>query len=130
MHKKLLLLFNHRLTDFQIEAALSSLGVQEILDLPPELKALWRQIPPELTEIAVYLKPITQWLINNGKESDYVLIQGDFGACFILVSLALAQGLTPIYSTTRREAMEEHNRDGSVRIVHRFEHRIFRKYGV
>ena len=130
MYPKLLLLFNHTLTDFQAESALSSLGVQEIVDLPSDLKALWRQVPPELIEIEGYLKPVMEWLTENGAESDYVLIQGDFGASFLLVKFAFEQGLIPIYSTTRREAVEEHHADGSVQIVHRFQHQIFRRYGV
>jgi hypothetical protein len=80
--------------------------------------------------ISDYLKPVMQWLEENAAKSDYVLIHGDFGACFILVDFAFKKGLIPIYSTTHREAVEEQNPDGSVKIVHRFQHQIFRRYGV
>jgi hypothetical protein len=130
MLRKLFLLFNHTLTELQVESARSSLEVEKIIEPPSELKALWRQIPPDITGISDYLKPVKQWLSENANISDYVLIQGDFGACFILVNLSLERGLIPVYSTTHREAVEEHISDGSVKIVHRFQHQIFRKYGV
>ena len=60
---------------------------------------------------------------------DYALIQGDFGACYIMVNFAFEQGLIPIYSTTVREAIEEPKDDGSVKLVHQFNHQIFRRYG-
>ena len=47
-----------------------------------------------------------------------------------MVNFAFKIGLVPIYSTTRREAVEEHNDDETVKLVHHFQHRIFRKYGV
>jgi hypothetical protein len=128
--KKLFLLFNHTLTDLQVESVQSSLGTEKIVEPPSELKTLWRQIPPDMAEIYGYLKPLRQWLTENANKSDYVLIQGDFGACFIMVGLAFERGLIPIYSTTHREAMEEHNPDGSVKMVHRFQHQIFRRYEV
>lgn len=99
------------------------------MDLPPDLKAMWRQIPADLNGIDTYLKPIKQWLKDNSDKEDYVLIQGDFGACFIMVRFALGHGLIPVYSTTEREAVEEHGENGTVKLIHHFRHRIFRRYG-
>jgi hypothetical protein len=149
----LYLLFNHQLTAIQQADAHTSLGVQRIFDLPPDLQEFWRQIPPDLPELKDYLGPIKTWLSDSAVEasllrrsgyegrkgtiaksaqaskSDYVLIQGDFGACYIMVNFAFEIGLIPIYSTTLREAVEEHKDDGSVKLVHQFNHQIFRKYG-
>lgn len=125
----LLLIFNHRITSLQEEDARRSLGVERITDLPEALKAMWRQIPADLERIDSYLAPIKSWLKGQAKKGDYVLIQGDFGACFIIVTFALEQEWIPIYSTTEREAMEEHGENGTVKITHQFRHRIFRQYG-
>jgi len=125
----LYLLFNHQLTDIQQSDAHASLGVQRIIDLPPNLKEVWRQLPPDVPEIDDYLSPIKTWLSEQASRSDYILIQGDFGACYIMVNFAFEMGLIPIYSTTLREAIEEHKDDGSVKLVHQFNHQIFRKYG-
>ena len=125
----LFLIFNHRITSIQKDDAERSLGVEEIRDLPSDLKAMWRQIPPDFSGIDTYLEPLKSWLKNHSDKGDYVLIQGDFGACFIMVSFALEQGLIPVYSTTEREAVEEHGDDGSIKLTHHFKHHIFRRYG-
>jgi hypothetical protein len=130
MAKSLYLIFNHTITSLQIEDARESLQVDRIIDLPEELKPVWNQIPPDLPGIAEYLAPIQRWLAEHAVKDDYVLIQGDFGACYMMVNFAFQQRLVPVYSTTLREAVEEHGPDGSVRLTHQFKHFIFRKYGV
>ena len=130
MPRSLFLIFNHEITPVQESNARSSLGIEQIKCLPPDLKALWRQVPPDLTEIDNYLEPVKTWLARQSAESDFVLIQGDFGACYIMVQFAFEKGLVPVYSTTRREAVEEHCNNGSIKLVRQFKHQIFRKYGV
>ncbi len=129
MNRTLFLIFNHQFTPAQDEDARSSLGVDRIVPLPPDMQRLWSAIPPELPQISDYLDPIRDWLLTNARPDDYVLIQGDFGACYLMALFAEEKGLVPIYSTTRREAMEEPQPDGSVRLTHRFEHQMFRRYG-
>ncbi len=129
MTQNLFLIFNHSFTMEQEADARALLGVSRIIDLPAELKELWGDIPPDLPALGEYLSPFRAWLLSKTRPGDYVLIQGDFGASFLLVSFALARELVPIYSTTRRVAAEEKQDDGSIRVVHNFEHRLFRKYG-
>ncbi len=129
MTASLFLLFNHRLTPDQEQDAFASIGVRDIVGLPSDIGELWRQIPPELSELGEYLNPIKGWLSSGAAERDYVLIQGDFGACFLMVKFAFEKGLIPVYATTKREAVEEHQPDGSVKMTHRFQHCQFRKYG-
>lgn len=130
MNTSLFLIFNHDITPVQESDAYSSFGVQQIINMPPGLKDLWRQIPPNLPKISAYLNPVKDWLAGQAKKNDYVLIQGDFGACFIMVNFAFKKGFIPIYSTTEREAVEEYKEDGTVNLVHQFRHRIFRRYEV
>jgi hypothetical protein len=126
---KLFLIFNHEFTDDQIADARASLGVGYILKLPDELQNLWANIPPDLPEIGGYLKPLMDWDGLKAENGSYVLIQGDFGACYIMVNWALRHGLIPIYSTTKRVAEESVLDDGSVLNTHKFKHGIFRRYG-
>lgn len=128
MPDSLFLIFNHDITPVQESDAYSSLGVQRIIVMPPGLKDLWQQIPSDLPKISVYLNPVKDWLAVQARKNDYVLIQGDFGACFIMVNFAFEISLIPIYSTTEREAVEEHKEDGTVNLSHQFRHRIFRRY--
>lgn len=96
--------------------------------MPAEVGDLWRRVPPELPSIENHLAPVKDWLAARAGPGDYALIQGDFGACFILVRFAFEQGLIPVYSTTEREAEEIHLGGGGVQLSHRFRHVIFRRY--
>lgn len=124
----LYLLFNHQLTEIQATAAVIQLKIRRIHTLPDDLQALWSQIPPELTTLSTYLEPVIKWLTDQARPSDFVLIQGDFGACCRMVAEAIRLNLIPLYSTTKREAVEEHQADGTVELTHRFKHVIFRRY--
>ena len=128
MSHSLFLIFNHTFTDAQREDAKASLGIDRVIDMPDDHKAIWRSIPPELEKIYGYLEPVQSWLKQNAKPGDYALIQGDFGACHIMVHFAFNLDLIPVYSTTGREAMESILKDGTVKITHHFRHIIFRRY--
>ncbi|RLC28874.1 MAG: hypothetical protein DRH37_08700 [Deltaproteobacteria bacterium] len=130
MARSIHLIFNHTFTALQRQDAVDSLGVDRIQDMPPDLKSLWRNIPPDLPRISGYLEPVKAWLKGRAERGDYVLIQGDFGACHIMVNFALAHDLIPVYSTTERIAVEAHGEDGTVKLTHHFKHRIFRRYGL
>jgi hypothetical protein len=123
------LIFNHQLTAGQEADARAALAVECFVSLPDHLQQLWIQIPPDLPRINGYLAPLREWLSATAKAGDYLLIQGDFGACCLMVSFAFQRGLVPVYSTTRREAREQVQPDGSVTLIHHFEHQIFRRYG-
>jgi len=125
----LFLLFNHTLTEVQRADALDSLRIGEFIEPPEAVQKIWGDIPAENGSIYDLLTPIREWLGDMAFADDYVLIQGDFGACCLMVDYARRIGLMPIYSTTRREAYEELLEDGSVSLVHRFRHVRFREYG-
>jgi hypothetical protein len=127
---RLYLILNHNFTNLQKLDAEESLSIQSIVNMPLHLSMLWRNIPPDLSEIDAYIEPIKQWLVDQAHPSDYVLIQGDFGATFILVRFALSKQLVPIYSTTNREAVEEQQNGDTVKLTRYMKHHRFRKYGV
>jgi len=127
---RLFLLFNHYpLTPEQQSDARTSLGVEEVITPPEKIRSLWSQFPPDAKGLASLLQPVRDWLVTAAIPGDLVLIQGDFGACYLMISFAMSQDLIPIYSTTERQAFEERLDDGSVHLVHRFRHVRFRLYG-
>ncbi len=128
MERQLILLFNHNMTETQYSAAKSQLGVKKITEPPQLLKKLWANIPPNRKKLHPLLEPVFNWLQETGVEGDYVLIQGDFGACYLLVNFAKELGLVPVYSTTDRYAAEHYLEDGGVKLEHVFRHVIFRHY--
>jgi len=125
--KKMILLFSHTLTLEQKEDAKTYLKVDEFISLPEELQKLWSNIPPELDNLDEYLKPISNYLKNNLKKGDYVLVQGDFGATCKMVSFIKNLKSIPVYATTKRNAIER-KVDGKVIKTAIFEHVRFRRF--
>lgn len=128
-HPTLILLFNHRLTAQQEKDARASLGISRITQPPADIRMVWAQVPPEIEELTGYLAPVFAWLAGVARPGDHVLVQGEFGATCLAVGEAFRLGLVPVYSTTRREAVENHLADGRVEIRHTFSHVRYRKYG-
>lgn len=125
----LILLFNHTLTPTQEADARASLGVGEIVEPPLAIARLWSQVPADAERIGPAIEPVFDWLAASACQGDFVLIQGEFGATWLAVRRAFELGLVPVYSTTSRRAVEEHQADGSVHIRHIFQHVRFRCYG-
>lgn len=127
--KKLFLLFSHQPTPEQLVDARVSLGVESIVEMPGELREIWHQIPPDAEAVDSFLGPVKEWLVKNSRQGDIALIQGDFGATYLMVNFVGELGLVLVYSTTTRRACEKVQKDGSVKTEHVFRHRRFRVYG-
>jgi hypothetical protein len=127
---KLLVLLNHHLTALQAEEARTALGVERIIEAPDDVKILWRSIPPDLAEIGACLAPVRAWLAETAAPGDYLFVQGDLGATYLIVEHALAAGLRPVYATTARRARERRLADGAVQTTRTFTHHRFRRFGV
>lgn len=124
--KKMLLLFSHSLTPEQEYEAENNLSAKEFLSLPYDLQSLWSQVPPE-GEINDTVRLFIEWIKNHGTKGDIALIQGEFGMTFAIADWCLRHGITPVYSTTRRE-YEQTEEDGRIVNRHVFKHVRFREY--
>ena len=120
------LFFSHKLTPLQIEEA-KKLGVEEFVYLPKNLQDIFSNVPPDVESLGEYLKPLFLFLMQNSKSGDYVLIQGEFGVVYRLVTFAKMLDLIPIYATTKREVSEKIEGD---KVIKRsvFSHSGFRRY--
>ena len=125
--KKLILLFSHTLTPTQKEDAKNSFGVEEFLSLPKELQTLWSHVPSEIESLDDYLEPLKSYLKSEFKKGDVVLVQGDFGATFSMVTFIHSLGFKAVYATTKRNVVEE-KIEGKVIKTSVFEHVRFREY--
>ncbi|MBF0201380.1 MAG: TIGR02221 family CRISPR-associated protein [Desulfamplus sp.] len=128
--RRMLLLLSHSLTDEQIADARSSFEVAEFMEMPDHVKTLWSQVPPDSPGLEEILDPVKAWLKKEGGKGDIVVIQGDFGAAFLMVGFAMENGLIPVYATTSRQVRETPGSDGTIKMEHLFRHRRFRHYGV
>lgn len=128
MNKKMMLLFSHKLSDEQIEDAKKSYNIENFIYLPKELQDLWSNIPPDIDTLERLLYPIKVFLKEQAKKDDLVLIQGDFGASFLMVKFSKTLELLPVYATTKRLAKEYIENGKNVKETI-FKHRRFREYG-
>ncbi len=124
----LFILLNHSINEIQKKDA-RNIGVKNFIVLPSELQKIWQNISPEETRLAPFLTPVKQWLSEVAIPGDFVLIQGDFGACWLMVNFSFQKKLIPLYSTTERKVIEIENKDGSIQTIRQFKHVMFRKYG-
>jgi len=128
MEKKLILLFSHQLSEKQKEDADKSFGINTFVNLPENLQKLWSDIPPTEPDIVKHLSKVKQWLVDNSTSGDYVLIQGDFGATYYFVRVALNNNLIPVYSTTQRVHEETIAPNGDIVAKKVFSHIMYRDY--
>lgn len=126
--RRMLLAFSHKLTKIQREDAKVNLGIEEFIYLPPELQSIWSNIDPNLEYIENELNEIIQWIDESASEGDYILIQGDFGATYHLVEYCKSKDLRPVYSTTKREAIETKKDNNTIVLSHKVSHIKYREY--
>jgi CRISPR-associated Csx2 family protein len=129
INKSMFLLFSHQLTLDQQESARIDFGVTSFHQPPETVQAIWSQIPSDTNHLTPILQPVERWLEQKAQKGDLVLIQGDFGATFLMVSHALSLELIPVYATTQRQAKDKILSDGRMETHHIFKFKQFRVYG-
>lgn len=125
--RKMFLFFSHCLIDEQMRDASITFDVQEFAYLPPDLQAIWSNIPPHLDSLSEFVLPFVHFLEVNAQKGDIILVQGDFGATNLIVQHSLRLGLVPVYATTKRVVLED-VKNGEVVKTSIFKHVKFRRY--
>jgi len=119
---------NHAITDEQRADAEKSLGIDEVVETPPDITHLWGSVPPELESVLEFVQPVMDWLDSQAMQyNDVVWVQGEWGAVLAVVDWCRENFVRCVYATTRREAKEVHTENG-VQMVHLFKHVRFRDF--
>ena len=126
--KKMILLFSHTLSETQKKEAQEIYGVESFLALPQELQKIWSNIPPNNDSLQELLQTLQEFIASYAKKGDIALIQGDFGAVYMMVNFCKKQKIKTLYATTKREAIEYTNEKGEQMKKSKFEHVRFREY--
>lgn len=122
--KKMFILISHNLTPEQEEDAKRDQQVNEFIYVK---NSIWQNIPPENEKISNLLNEIKKSILKDAKKGDLLLVQGDFGATYIMVNFAFQNGLVPIYATSKREVVEI-KKDENITTIRKFRHIRFREY--
>ena len=125
--KKMLLLFSHNLTEMQIKDGEKSFGIEEYISLNEEMQNIWSNVDPEI-ESYEKLSSIKNFLLKEFESGDYVLVQGEWGCVVNMVLFCKEYDFIPIYSSSKREYKSEELEDGTVKNVHYFKHKKYKKY--
>jgi len=127
MSKNLHLLFNHKLTPEQENDAIKILQVTDFIYLNDELQKIWSNVPSNEANLKNYLDKITEYVKKNVQKDDIVLVQGDFGATYMMVDLVRSLGAIAVYATTKRSVVEVMDGDKVIK-QSIFKHEMFREY--
>jgi len=127
MNKKMILLFSHKLSEEQILDAKSNYCIENFIYLPENLQKIWSNIPPDIESLENTLNLIKEFVHKNSSKNDLVLIQGDFGASFMMVNYCKSLELVTVYATTKR-IVNDYIENGQNIKKTIFKHRRFREY--
>lgn len=123
--KRMFLLFSHQLKPEQESEAASKWGVDSFVPLDAHLKALFSQVPADLEDITAFSLPFMEWLqAHQPTTDDLILIQGEYGLSFYLVSFCLAQHWQVVHTTMVRHIVSD---DGQ-QITRQIAPQMFRIY--
>lgn len=121
-------LLSHELLPEQVEELRVRFGVGEVVVAEEGLRRDWSLVPADAESVVAWAERFTVWLASGAREGDVVVVQGEAGVSFYVVSWCLDRGLVPVHATTVREVVEEREEAGGVRKVSRFRHVRFRRY--
>lgn len=124
----LFVLMSHRLSSEQEREAGEMWGVKDIVYLPSSLQTLWSGVDPHGPFLPDRHTPVLNWLKQEARNGDRVIVQGEYGLTVYFVMLCWALGLVPIYATSERIYHEEPGPGGTVLRRHAFRHVNFREY--
>ncbi|WAA11978.1 CRISPR-associated protein Csx20 [Fervidibacillus halotolerans] len=125
---KIYAVISHSLSPEQIHELEKRFHPEEIICIPEQYKRLWMNISPTGDWNHEWLIPIINWLKDHLNNGDIVIVQGEYGATYSLVSWLRKQGYSVYYATTERQVIETIKEDGTVITQRTFKHVNFRKY--
>jgi hypothetical protein len=126
---KMFVVLSHTLTEKQIQEIKHRFHITDIVYPPEHLRKLWANIPPEGEWEEQWIQDLKDWLSQQLSEGDKLIVQGEFGAVFSLVSWLKNKGFQVYYATSLRKA--EEMKQGETVVTRRtFEHVCLREYPI
>ena len=126
MERKALLLFSHQLTENQEKELVENFKVKKIVSLSSELQEMWSNVSIK-ENYKENLEKIKKYIEENYKENDVMLVKGNWGYTYNIVTWSIEKKLIPVNSYTERNV--EEIKDGeNVKKISYFKHVKFIEY--
>jgi len=126
--KNAFIILNHSLTRLQEEELRSKFGVERIVEMPQDLKRVWSDFSAWTNLTDSRVSDIVEWLDDQARTADLVVVQGEWGATFYVVDFCFYKDLIPLYASSERLYEQENLSGQRVRRTHIFKHVKFKKY--
>lgn len=121
-------LLNHQLTTEQHNNIISFFNSEAVITSPPAVVSdYWCNVNPNGSLSDTGISTVFDWLKTISKDSA-IIVQGEYGATYMVVDWCIKNGIAVYYITTNRNADEQTNTDGSSTITRIFRHAGLRKY--
>ena len=126
--RNVLLIMEKDLHSLQLKELCEAYPVQSIIDPPPDLKRIWRNLPDRKKFDTALLDPLVGWLKAKSNRNDAVVLQGELGSVFYLANFCFANELVPLY--TVEELVCEHKvlDDGTIVNIEKTKHVRFKHF--
>lgn len=126
--KKFIFIFSHQATAQQLEGVMNQYGINEVTYLPKNISAKWSQVPTDLSSLTEYSKTFIDWLELESNVGDIILIQGEFGLTYLMVTWCFLNNRVPIHAVSERKSSEHKTENGKIIRTQEFFHKRFRNY--
>lgn len=117
------ILFSHTLLQEQERELKNKFFCKKINYLPKNLQILWSNIPEDNDFSNLFF----DFLEENAKTGDYILIQGEWGITYKIVNFCFKKNYIPIYSFSKRISKEIIEQNTVIKTSY-FKHIKFKKY--
>lgn len=124
---KLYNISNHVLTSEQVEDSMKRLAVQEIIELPEDIKKEFGNVTPDkINDIA---KKIIDFVTKDNRNEEVIVhLAGQPALVVLLVNCFASINIKTIYSFSERKSVETINGDGTVVKTNVFKHQGWYEY--
>ena len=126
--RKAFIILNHLLTKTQESELRSEFEVERIIEMPEVFKEIWGGISAQNDLFNSGVRDIIEWLKIDSQPSDVVVVQGEWGASFLIVDFCFCNKLIPLYASSERLYEQKDLKDGRVKRTHIFKHVRFKRY--
>lgn len=125
--KKVIVFLSHKINEEQKKELLEEFKIQDLIFLTDELQDIWSDVKCD-DSYYIGIEKMKKFMIENLREGDYIIVQGNWGYVYELVKLAKEKGIHAIYSFSYRNSEEEILKDGISLKLSKYKHIKFIEY--